>query len=174
VINYPQDIVAGETFKVCFLDCEFASTSIIIGGPSKQTVPGTLENGHWTASFDSTTWAAGNYQFEAWGTTSTNEKRLVARESFTVSASLASTAAGADVRSVAQQNVDALETYLAGIGNPDSDQSVARYRINNRELFSYPISEIMALLDFWRRRVARERRKARGLAGPGPNINVYV
>jgi hypothetical protein len=177
VARYPQEIVSGETFAVRIRNSEcggFASAKIYIAGPKAANANGTLKNGSWLFSLDSSAWTAGDYQFEVWGTEADNSKRVVARERFTVNAPLSGMADGTDVRSQAQKNVDALEAYLAGVGNPDTDQSVLRYRINNRELFNYPIPELLNLLNYWRRRVAWERRKARGLPGAGPNINTYV
>jgi hypothetical protein len=185
VARYAQEIVAGETFTVRICDAPevgYASTQIYIAGPIAASAAGTLENGSWLFSVDSTEWTAGNYQFESWGTFATGTKRVIARERFHVSASLSTSGDGADIRSQAQKNVDALEAYLAGVGNPDSDQSVSSYQINNRKLENYPLDDpegrkgggIIQLLAYWRHQVAAERRRARGLAGPGPNINTYV
>lgn len=136
---------------------------------------GVNNNGVWEVSLDSTAWIGGNYLFEVWVTeTVTGCNRCLGRFPLTVAASILTQGAGFDPRSQAQKNVDALQAYLGQIGVADQDQTVLKYRINNRELENYPLSEIRMLLRYWRLIAIRERRVAMGMLTPGPSMKAHI
>jgi len=174
MVKAPNKIVAGETFLVQCDDLNYGTVTIALRGPSSVNAEATLNTGdYWQFALDSINWNPGNYQFEIWGTQG-DVRQFIGRFPLTVIASLVGVNGAVDLRSDAEKNVQALETYLAGIGDPEADQSVSRYRINNREIFSYPIPELQRLLAFWRKRLIRERRAQRGLHGDGPSIKAHI
>lgn len=174
MVKYPNSIVAGQSFVAICPCYDYTSASIAIRGASKIDADAVDESGLWTFRLDSTAWLPGQYQFEIWGTRLDGTKNILGRYPITVQASLVSAGAGFDCRTQTEINVDALEAYIGCIGKTDADQSVLKYRINNRELENYPLNEIRGLLNFWRKRLIRERRQARGLSGPGPSMKAHI
>ena len=173
MVKYPNSIVAGQTLVIACDTWDFSSASIAIRGPSKIDADGINESGLWTFRLDSAQWSGGSYQFEIWGVRLDNTRDLIGRFPLTVAASIVSAGANFDCRTVTEKNVDALEAYIGAIGQSDADQSVLKYRLNNRELENYPLNEIRGLLAFWRKRLIRETRRARGLSGPGPSMKAH-
>ena len=174
MVKYPNSIVSGETF---FAQCEtgeYASASIAIRGPSAINADADGSTGYFVFRLDSAEWLGGSYQFEIWGTRTDASRGLIGRFPLTVEASIVGSGAGLDLRTQTEKIVDALEAKIGGIGLSDEDQSVLKYRLNNRELENYPLSEMRGLLSFFRKRLIRERRKARGLTGPGPSIRFHI
>jgi hypothetical protein len=175
MVKTPTNIVAGETFLVQCDDLDYTAVALALRGPSSVNATATLDGGDfWQFTLDSTAWNPGSHQFELWGTLATGQKTFVGRFPLTVYASLVGMTGVVDVRTVIEKNVDALEAYIGQIGQSDADQGVLRYKINNRELENYPLFEIRRLLAFWRKRLIRERRKERGLAGPGPSMKAHI
>ena len=175
VTRYPENIVSGQTFFLRQEDRNFSAITVAVRGPSVANGDATNNNGVWELSLDSTAWAGGNYLFEVWATDSaTGAKRCLGQFPLTVTASIMTQGAGFDPRSAAKRNVDALQAYLGQIGVSDQDQTVLKYRINNRELENYPISEIRSLLRYWQLIAIRERRTAMGLLTPGPSIKARI
>lgn len=68
------------------------------------------------------------------------------------------TATGGDYRSHAQKVLDAVEAVIEGRATLDQE----RYRINNRELYRTPLSELRKLRAQYRAEVNREKAKACG------------
>ncbi|HWL51338.1 MAG TPA: hypothetical protein VNQ90_02825 [Chthoniobacteraceae bacterium] len=170
----PTEIVSGENIRFEYRDNGYSSVSVILRGSATKTLTLLLASGRWSIDVTETdNWSAGRCYFEAWATLPAGGKKLLERARFNVVGSIESAESGQDLRSIAARNVENLEAYLGSIGNPDSDQSVKRYRINNRELENYSINEILKLLDFWKSRLASEEREALGLPKRS-SIKFYV
>jgi len=173
MVKYPTSIVAGETFLVQCDGADYASVSIALRGPS--SINQTAEFGvgdYWTFSLDSSAWLPGSYQFEIWGKIGA-VKEFLGRFSCTVKASLAASDGPVDVRTDNEKMVAALEAKIAGVAS-DEDQSVLRYKLNNRELENYSLHDLRGLLTVYKKRVIMERRKARGLSGSGPSMKAHI
>ena len=66
--------------------------------------------------------------------------------------------------------VEKLEAMLEG----NASKGVRRYKINNRELERYSVSELMEMLTYWKRQAAIEARKAKGVSVLGPRIEFRI
>lgn len=165
-----NSIVAGETFsaRIC-ADAE--SVVAYFRGPSSHDVDGEVTGDGWIISAETEGWEPGLYRWQAWATFADGSKKVVADYPLAVRASIQSDEGGASYKSRAAEIVEKLEQMLAG-GNVA--QGVRRYRINNRELENYATSELLDLLRYWRKRLARENRLARGQSPNGPRIAVYL
>lgn len=164
----PASIYVGESLAFTVPDTGFESVSVVVRGPTSRDMDAVEGDGGWAAPLaDTSDWKPGMHRYEVWGVFPGGARRLVEAGRVEVIASIASTPAGTDLRSAASRNVEMLEAYLSNIGNPNSDQSVRRYRINNRELENHSIADIRALLDYWRGRLAAEERKESGKTGRG-------
>ena len=183
MVNAPQSLVSGETFVLTVQDARAVARVSMMAAAAPAT-PGAIAGaftvdaaldpatpGQWLIRADSKNWLPGDYQFEIWADDANGNRVFIDRGAFTVTASLSGPQI--DTRSIAQRNVDALEAYLSGVGQPGADQSVAEYKIKDRELRNYTLSEIRLLLGYWRRRLIREQREAMGLRGR-PGIKVFV
>lgn len=178
MVNAPQSLVSGETFVLTVQDAR-AVACVSMAAAAAPVAPGAIAGaftadatpdpstpGQWLIRADSKNWLPGDYQFELWADDAVCNRVLIDRGTFTVTASI-------DTRSLARRNVDTLEAYISGVGKPGVDQSVAEYKIKDRELRNYTLSEIRLLLGYWRRRLIREQREAMGLCGR-PGIKVFV
>jgi len=173
-VKFPTNIVAGETFLVQCDDLDYTTVSIYLRGPSSVNATANLDVAdYWQFALDSSAWLPGSYQFEIWGTLG-EAKCYIGRYPLTVLASLSASDGPVDVRTETEKVVDALEKKIAGIALCDEDQSVLRYRLNNRELENYSILDLRRLLALYKNRLIRERRKARGLTGPGPSMKARI
>lgn len=112
-------------------------------------------------------WLPGQYTVSIRATSGTN-KVEVAQAQITVKPDLAAVATPYDGRSDNEKALDAIEAVIAGRATIDQD----RYRINNRELWRTPISELLRLQAFYKTRVRRERMKAKGVSTLGRIIPV--
>jgi hypothetical protein len=160
-------LTVGESFKIEETDPDALSVQVIFAGPSHKTVNATLINSLWTAKADTTSWALGTYVFEVWSTYADSSKAVIGRGSIEIRGALADLPTGSVV-SAAAQMVANIEAMMAG----NAADGVRRYKINNRELERYSAGELMQLLNYWRQRLAREQRKARGVSILGPRIEV--
>ncbi len=170
----PASIYVGESLTFEIPDSGLASVKVLVRGAANINLDASLDGGKWVKSVEDTSaWRAGECRYEIWGDSASGRKLLEAGR-IEVLASIASAEEGSDLRSLARRNVEALEAHLSGIADPDSDRSVARYKINNRELENYSIADIRALLDYWRGRLAAETRKEAGMSGRGGRIVFHV
>jgi hypothetical protein len=154
----------GETLKLSVTDGSAASVEFKFGGPQTRTIAATKSGTEFSLTADTATWTAGLYVWQAWATNADATKSIIA----TGNVDLADALAVGDVRSVARQNVEAIESMLS----KNAGEGVRRYRINNRELERYSVSELMQLLSYWRERMKREERVAAGRSSLGPRISV--
>jgi hypothetical protein len=99
----------------------------------------------------------GIYGLEVWATIS-GKKTLIRQTRLVLKASIATQGSNVDQRSQAERIVAAIEDYIErGAQSPNR-----RYRINNREIERYMISELLKLLDYYKRIAASEKRKRTG------------
>lgn len=165
MVKFPHNLVAGETLDVRVCHATATSITIIVAGPAKHTLTLIKSGDEWAITQETDEWAAGLYKWEAWIHT-TAGKSVGGSGRFTLTASLASAEDGADNRTLAEKNIEALETMLSG----KASSGVKRYRINNRELENYSLTELTDLLTYWKG--VRRRERSRGRLGP--NIRVAL
>lgn len=159
-------LTQGDTFTLPLKGDPSGAITVHIAGPAIASQTQTADvTGHATFSFDTAAWPVGEYLWEATQSLSGVTSRLY-RERIRIVASVASLAAGSDIRTKAEIAVAMLE---ASLGGSDSAE-VQQYKINNRELRRYPVPERIALLAFWRREMQRERRVAAGKSTLGARI----
>jgi hypothetical protein len=172
MVAFPTSITAGETLKACLSVAGAASVVAYVVGPGKQTVEFDQDGDTWQTSTDTAGWAAGLYRFEVWVSLDDRTSRIEERGTLTVAASLEDTEGGEgyDPRTRAQRMVEKIEAMLEG----NASAGVRRYRINNRELERYSVSELMDLLAYWKRQAAIETRKAKGQSVLGPRIEFRI
>jgi hypothetical protein len=124
----------------------------------------------WAISQDTSAFAVGQWGVEVWVVDQPGAKAVLTRASFQVLAGLGTGAPTGDVRSIAQQAVENIEAYLV---NP-TNLSAGAYKINNRELTRYPLSELRGMLRYWKQRLKEENIRASGRHGQiGKRINVF-
>lgn len=164
MVNFPRNLVAGETLTAKLSHPTATAVSVIFVGPGKHTLPFTQAESECSLTQATDAWAAGVYAWQLW-VTNAGGKSLCGSGRMIVAASLENLEAGADTRTVAERNIEALEAMIGGTAN----LTTKRYRINNRELEKYSISELITLLEYWKkqRRAERPRRQ-------GPHIRVKL
>jgi hypothetical protein len=154
----------GETLKLVVTDASAASVEFRFGGPQTRAVTATKSGSEFSIAADTAGWTAGFYKWQAWATYVDATKAIITTGNVDVDAALAV----GDVRSDARKMVEMIEAMMAG----NASEGVRRYRINNRELERYSVSELMQLLSYWRERMKREERTAAGRSALGPRISV--
>lgn len=161
-----RNITAGETLNGRLCHASATAVSAVFAGPASQTLDFVKNGDEWDVSTETDSWLPGLYAWQLWITTAAG-KTVGASGRMTVAASLANAEPGTDMRTTAQQNIEAIEAMLTGkASNP-----VKRYRINNRELESYSLTELLALLEYWKGIRRRGRRQRRRL---GPNLRASL
>ena len=107
-------------------------------------------------------WKPGEYSVAAWVRKGTERYTVVAEcGQITLKPDPAALLPGVDTRSQAVRTLQAIRDKIAG----KATDGVNRYRINDREVQSYSVAELIKLEDFWARQVAAEERAA-GIANP--------
>lgn len=150
----------GETLQLLVSDGSAASVEFRFGGPQTRTVAATKSGSDFSIAADTAAWTAGTYAWQAWATYADASKKIIGSGTL----DLADALGVGDVRSNARKMVEMIEAMMAG----NASEGVRRYRINNRELERYSVSELMQLLSYWRAQVKRENRNG----GLGPRIAV--
>lgn len=170
VSKFPTSLIQGETFTAEFT-LDAASVAVYLRGPASKDLTASLVNGVWTATADTgggTPWAHGDYTWEAWATLADGSKSLITRQSLEVVRSVLN--GGTDVNQY-DQIVVAIEGFLASNG---SDPTWKRYRIGQREIERYSMTELMQMLAYYKRLAAQDRRRRRGLSLLGPDIRFRI
>lgn len=161
---------AGETLQLSVSADPLGTVAFLVAGPAKHTLAATHDGGgNFSATADTATWLPGVYAMEARQTVA-GVVSVVQRDFIAIQLSLADVAPGTDLRTTAQKAVENIEAMLSGSATLEA----RRYRINNRELERYSVSELLELLSFWKRRLMAEQRKAAGLSKLGPRIEVRI
>lgn len=116
---------------------------------------------------DTAKWAPGLYAFSVRATRGADVLEL-ANGQFRILQDLAAAAAGFDPRSENEKALDAIKAVLASKASQDQ----MRYRINNRELWRTPVSDLLKLKAHYTVAVRGERRRKNGGGSFGRTIPV--
>lgn len=155
-------MIKGETLSIQVTDAEATAVEIRLGGASLQTLSAAKDGDVWTASASTSAWDAGFYEWQAWASYTGDRVAVIDRGNF----KLEDTLTVGDRRSVAQQNIDAINGMLTG----NAAEGVRRYKINNRELERYSVAELLQLLSYWKAELKKEERLEAGRSTLGPRI----
>lgn len=153
-------MIKGETLKLCVTASTATAVEFRFGGPQTRTVAATKTGSEWNISTSTTAWDAGVYRWQAWATEADASVAVIAEGTLDLDAPLTV----GDVRDPARKVVENIEAMIAG----NASQGVRSYKINNRELERYSVSELLALLSYWKAQARRES----GTGGLGPRISV--
>lgn len=115
------------------------------------------------------TWTPGLYGWEIWAILGTEKYRLEAGQ-IRILPSLLSAVAGTDTRSDAEIALDAVRQMIGGTATA----GVLSYRINDRELRRYGMTELLELQSSLANEVRREQDAAKMAAGLRTSRKVYV
>ena len=160
-------IISGETFKQSY---RFAASTAVMrfAGPSQHSVNGEEIGGEWSFTFQTEGWPSGLYWMEVNAEDALGTKWNVTRERVEIKPSLSQLPE--DSTTQAERMVTMIEACLAG----NASAGVQSYKINNRELSRYSISELLKLLGFYKNRLSMERRLARHQSPLGPSIRFRI
>jgi hypothetical protein len=164
MVTLPHSIVAGETLCTRVTHPTATAVKLVMVGPDKKETDLTAVGTLWSLAEDTTGWPAGAYAWQLWSE-SPGGRCVLGSGRLQLAADLSALEAGADTRSTAEKNVEALEAMLGGNAN----LSTKRYRINNRELEKYSITELMQLLDYWKGQVRAKKPRR-----DGPHLRVRL
>lgn len=157
-------LTQGETLKVSQeIPCA-TSAELRIGGPQVSEHAMTASGSCWTVSVDTSDMPAGLYALQIWATLTDGAVKIAGKMSLTLEAALSE----GDTRSQARIAYENIKAMLAG----QAKEGVKRYKINNRELERYSMSELLALKSHFGAEVRNEERKKAGRDSLGPRILV--
>ncbi len=157
-------MIKGETLKIQVDDSAAVSVEFRLGGPQTKTITGEKSGSTWTGEELTAEWAPGFYEWQAWASYDDGFMQVISRGNFKLEDSLGI----GDRRSTARRNIEAIQSMLEG----NAGEGVRRYRINNRELERYSVSELLQLLSYWKAELKREERAEAGRSTLGPSIAV--
>lgn len=138
-------------------------TAINISGTGTGTGAGT----DYVLEANTASWASGDYWYSL-RMTSASGTVEVDSGSIEFLADLAGVSGEFDGRSDNQKCLDSIDAVLANRATLDQE----RYKINNRELWRTPISELLKLRAFYAVQVRRECARKSGRSAFGRRINV--
>lgn len=172
----PDKIGAGLTFDRLITQTAYPapewSISVLLRGPGVINLTSTDEGTQHrlTANAAETAnWVPGLYSYSARVTNGADTHEIEAGQ-LVVQADLANATEGHDGRSHAQRSLEAIEAVIEKRASMDQE----RYRINNRELYRTPISDLLKLRDLYRAEVRREQAAARGQNLFGATVRVRL
>lgn len=174
IANIPCEITAGLSFSIPVSAPEYPSdiwTLVLhLRGPSQANVPLDGLTGNFVAAPSVTAdWKAGRYYW-AIRAASNDDVRELQKGELTILPDIAATGSDFDGRSQAERTLDAVNAVIEGRASIDQE----RYRINNRELYRTPISDLLKLQTHYRRLVATEKQRAAGNRQWGRRILVRL
>lgn len=158
-------LISGETFRAEY-QTPAQSVTARFAGPSSHTAQATQSGNTWSVRVQTDGWPAGLYWVEIAAQDAEGNKWVVSRDRLELKPALSSMPE--DSMTDTERMVQMLESCLAG----NASEMVQSYKINNRELSRYSLTEIRSLLAFYRNRLVSERRKARGQIPNGPSIRI--
>lgn len=173
-MNIPESIVAGDSASWYDGPCSplrqrFDSTTYALSyelrGPAVLTLAGTVQDDGWAfalAPAISASLPPGRYLWAAIAT-APGQRVTLAQGMLIVKPDPAALAAGHDPRSQAQRALDDAEAALATFSK--SGGRVKGYSIGTRSMQFDSASEILAIIDYWRRQVEQERSGGKGFGG---------
>jgi hypothetical protein len=167
MVAFPSSLTAGETLISEIPEGAYGSVFAIFVGPAKRQENFTLLGEVFKLSVQTQAWLPGDYAVELWGV-SPMSRVLLCRTRLVIFSSISSqpVTTAYDPRSRAERMIEKVESMLEG----NASEGVRRYKINNRELERYSITELMELLSYWKKQFQLEVRKARGASPLGPKI----
>lgn len=173
-MNIPESIVAGDSASwyepPCAqsglrFDSAIYALTYELRGPAVLTLAGTVQGDGWAfalAPAISASLPSGRYLWAAI-VTAPNQRATLAQGMLIVKPDPAALAAGHDPRSPAQRALDDAEAALATFSK--SGGRVKSYSIGTRSMQFDSASEILAIIDYWRRRVEQECGGGKGFGG---------
>lgn len=154
---FPASASAGLTFDRTVTLTAYPApawqVSAVLRGPDSINLTATQENTNHrfrVTATETVQWVPGDYWYSIRATDGTNVLEVEAGE-ITIKPDLASMSDGHDGRNHLQKVLDAIEAVLEKRASIDQE----RYRINNRELYRTPISELLQLRDRYRSELRR-------------------
>ncbi len=157
---FPSRVIGGELLR-CSVPatsettkrCESVFRALGMTEPLAR-VPATRNGDAWEITATTEGWAPANSLvfWEIWEVFADGFSTLRERGSFTFTLSAGTAGAAFDPRSVAEKTVAMLEKALSGSADP----TVKSYQINNRRIDRYSATELLDLLNYWRKRLAAE------------------
>lgn len=162
--QFPASIQAGLTLEKKLRYAQYPAPqwalSVLLRGPASINIEAQADDDDYqiaVVAADTSSWAAGQYQYSARVTDGTN---ILEVESgvVVIEADLATMPAGTDTTTYAQRSLAAIEAVLQKRASQDQQ----RYTINNRELWRTPIADLISLRNYFRAEVQRERSAKRG------------
>lgn len=174
--NLPDKIGAGLTFDRLLTLTAYPApewtVTILMRGASVIDLAAVAEGSQHRISADATTtgsWSPGNYWYSIRATDGTDVVE-VEQGSLVVTPDMANAAAGFDGRSQAQIALEAIDAVLGKRATMDQE----RYRINNRELYRTPISDLIKLRSYYANLVRQENAAACGKSLFGATVRVRL
>lgn len=155
-------LTAGETLRVTQDIAEALSAEVRIGGAKVAAQAMTAAGRTWSADIATNGWPAGHYAVQVWASFKDGTTSVVATDRLELAPALGL----GDPRSQARIALDNIKAMLAG----QAKEGVRRYRINNRELERYSVTELLAMKSHFAAEVIREERRERGRNALGPRI----
>lgn len=164
---FPASVSAGLTFDRPAILTAYPAPdwvlSAVLRGPSAiDFTAQAVGNNHrlLVAASETTDWTPGAYTYSL-RVARDGEVVEVESGTITVKPDLAAAVEGFDGRNHVQKVLDNIEAVLEKRATIDQE----RYKINNRELWRTPISELLALRDRYRAELRRMKLAAKGGAG---------
>lgn len=156
----PLEITAGLSFTATISESKYPAPewelAFYIRGPETATITAEVDGtSHKITASAATTgaWPAGQYWYAIRVTDGTDVFEIE-KGTLQVLADLAAvTADGYDGRTQAEIALEAIDAVIANRATVDQE----RYRINNRELYRTPISQLLQLRSFYAAKVRKER-----------------
>ena len=155
-------LTAGETLTVAQDIADAVSAELRIGGAKVSAHAMSAVDQTWSVNVDTSTWPAGNYVLQIWASFADDITRVVGTSRLELSGAVSL----GDPRSIARISYDNIKIMLAG----QAKEGVKKYKINNRELERYSVSELLALKSHFAAEVIREERRERGNNSLAPRI----
>ena len=177
-LRFPLKIKAGLTFQhqlnlTAYPASNWALTTYLRGPIAIDISAASDGNLHlFNIAADKTkNWRAGHYGYSIRAThKESGQVDEIESGALEIIADLALVSESIEVRSHAKKTLAALEAVIEGRASLDQE----RYRINNRELYRTPLSELIKLRNLYRNEVSQELAKAKGKSLFGTVIRVKL
>ncbi len=161
---FPTSISAGLTLDRTTTQTAYPAPawtlSAVLRGPSQINLtsePADVSHRFLVAASETGEWSPGDYWYSVRATDGTTVVEVEAGQ-ITIKPDLASISATHDGRNHVQRVLDAIEAVLERRATQDQE----KYKINNRELWRTPLSELLVLRDRYRSELRRMKAAAKG------------
>lgn len=169
-MNFPAEATAGLNFQALANYAVGWVLTALLRGPAALTLTATVEAGAYTFAAkggDTAAWTPGLYAVSVRATSGDDVLELYSGQ-LRVLPDMASVSAGFDPRSENEKALDAINAVL----EKKAGQDQMRYRINNRELWRTPVTDLLKLKSVYTTLVRREHARKRGSSFFGRAIPV--